>query len=182
MIAQRRRNYRKYIWWGAGLVLILLVVGIVIGVNSSNGADNPGDSSEMVEQKDESNQDEKIEQEKKDEEVANQQKVKQYEGEDPNQAEELSGVVTYAGVNDDVLMIRTSIDQYLTEGSCNLTLVRGSDIIYGDTTNIVGDVSTASCEGFDVPVAVLGGGNIKILIVLNADGRVGSISGEVNIE
>ena len=79
-------------------------------------------------------------------------------------------------------MIRTSIDQYLTEGSCNLTLVRGSDIIYGDTTNIVGDVSTASCEGFDVPVAVLGEGNIKILIVLNADGRVGSISGEVNIE
>ncbi len=182
MIAQRRRNYRKYVWWGAGLVLVLLVVGIVIGMNSSNGADNPGDNSEVVEQKDESNQDEKTEQERKDEEVANQQKVKQYEGEDPNQAEELSGVVTYAGVSDDVLMIRTSIDQYLTEGSCNLTLVRGSDIIYGDTTNIVGDVSTASCEGFDVPVAVLGEGDIKILIVLNADGRVGSISGEVNIE
>ena len=182
-MTQRRRNYKKLIWWGVGVILVVLViVGVVIGVNNANKTDNPKSSdSEKVEQKDQSGQNEKTEAEKRDEEVANQQKVTQYEGEDPNTIEVLSGVITYAGVSDGVLMIRTSIDQYLTEGICELTLTRGGDIIYSDTTNIVGDVSTATCQGFDVTTAGLGEGNLEIIVNLNADGKSGAIRGEASI-
>lgn len=108
-------------------------------------------------------------------------KVVQYDGDDPNKAEELSGVVTYAGVTDGKLMIRVNIDQYLESGTCELTLVRGGDTIYNSIASIIGGPSTATCEGFDVPVAGLGGGQIEIKINLSADSRNGTIRGEANI-
>ena len=182
---QRRRNYRKLWWWGVGVILVILIaVGIILGLNNrgeNQNTKNDENETEKVEQEERVKRDEKSDNEKKDEEVAKQQQVTQYEGEDPNMAEELSGVVTYAesdGVN---LVIRTSIDQYLTEGVCELTLMQGGDMIYSDVTNIVGDVSTARCEGFDVPVVELGEGNIEINIKLSAGERSGSIRGEASI-
>lgn len=184
-MAQRRRNYKKLIWWGVGVILVMLViVGVVIGINNQSkkqNNENLGGETEKVEQKNETKQDEKSEEEKRDEEVGSKQTPTQYEGDDSNQAEELSGVITYAGVSGDTLIIRTSIDQYLTEGACDLTLVRGGTIIYSDTTNIVGDVSTATCQGFDIGTAGLGEGNIEITINLNADGKSGVIRGEASI-
>ena len=109
-------------------------------------------------------------------------KVVQYDGDDPNTAEELSGVVTYAGVTDGKLMIRVNIDQYLESGTCDLTLTRGGDSIYSSIASIIGGPSTATCEGFDVPVAGLGGGQVDINIsIKSADGRQGSIRGEASI-
>ena len=183
-MTQRRRNYKKLIWWGAGVILVVLVVvGVVIGVNNNSNCTNESgdDNSEKVEQMSGSEQSEKTEAEKQDEAVASQQTPAQYEGDNPNVAETLSGVVTYTGVNDGVLMIRISIDQYLTEGICELTLTRGGAIIYSDTTNIMGDVSTATCQGFDVATAGLGEGNLEIIVNLNADGKSGVIRGEASI-
>ena len=39
-------------------------------------------------------------------------KYDEYAGEDPNEREDLTGVVTYAGVNGNNLMIRVNIDQH----------------------------------------------------------------------
>ena len=108
-------------------------------------------------------------------------KIEQYDGEDPNDAETLSGVVTYAGVSNDVLMIRVNIDQYLESGECELTLLRGGSSIYNSTAEIVGGPSTASCDGFDVPVSGLGGGATEININLKSGERSGVIHGEVEI-
>ena len=109
------------------------------------------------------------------------EKVTQYDGEDPNTSENLSGVVTYADVVDDQLMIRLNIDQYLDSGECELTLTKDGATIYTSIANIVGGPATATCEGFDVPVEELGGGNIQININLSAGDRKGSIRGEANI-
>lgn len=109
------------------------------------------------------------------------QKVEQYDGEDPNQANELTGVVTYAGVNGGNLMIRVNIDQYLENGKCELTLRQGGATIYNSIASIIGSASTATCEGFDVPINKLGGGKFEININLKADERTGLIRGEVNI-
>ena len=112
---------------------------------------------------------------------AEKERVVQYDGEDPNQADDLSGVVTYAGVVDGTLMIRVNIDQYLESGNCELTLTQGGANIYNSIANIVGGPSTATCEGFDVPLGELGGGDIQININLSADERHGTIRGEANI-
>ena len=115
------------------------------------------------------------------EKAVEQKKVEQYDGEDPNKAETLSGVVTYAGVSGDKLMIRVNIDQYLEGGECGLTLSRAGASIYSSIANVIENASTATCEGFDVPVSRLGGGVTEININVNSGERSGTIRGEVNI-
>lgn len=112
--------------------------------------------------------------------VAEKEKVVQYEGEDPNDLEELTGVVTYAGVVDGNLMIRVNIDQFLSGGSCTLNLIKDGSNVYSETTEIVSMVSTSTCDGFDVAQG-LSSGNYNIVITLNSEGKTGRISGEVNI-
>lgn len=109
------------------------------------------------------------------------EQVTAYEGEDPNTKKDLTGVVTYAGVSGDVLMIRVNIDQYLAEGNCELNLIRNGTVIYSDTTGIVTAATTATCEGFNVPISSLNNGSYQILINLSSDNKAGIISGEVNI-
>ena len=118
---------------------------------------------------------------KAEDEQMEEKKVPQYDGENPNENNDLSGVVTYAGVNGSTLMIRVNIDQYLNSGVCELALKRGGATIYNSTANIVSSASTATCEGFDVPVNGLGGGNVEINIKLKAGDKGGVINGEVNI-
>ena len=116
-----------------------------------------------------------------DSEVMEKEKVVQYEGEDPNVSEELTGVVTYAGVSGDNLMIRVNIDQYLESGKCVLSLVRDGSEVYTDEAGIATAASTATCEGFNVPVSVLGAGDYYIVIRLSAGDKVGTIRGEVSV-
>ena len=189
-MAKRRKRSKKWIYWLFTLIL-LVAAGVVCYLvwdayfrDKSNQAGSQ-ESSEVVENKDEkedktSENKEEAEGELKSESVEK-KKVEQYDGSDPNEANDLSGVVTYAGVNNGKLMIRVNIDQYLTDGKCELTLTRGGATIYNSITNIVGSATTATCEGFDVPVSELGGGNVGINIKLKTDGRTGSIQGEANI-
>ncbi len=108
--------------------------------------------------------------------------VKQYEGEDPNNNTELTGVVTYAGVANNRLSIRVNINQYLSSGICKLRLVFEGDVAaYYDEANIVSSASTSTCEGFDVSLSELSSGEYDIYIDLDADGKKGVITGEVNI-
>lgn len=108
-------------------------------------------------------------------------KVKQYDGEDPNKAEELSGVVTYAGVLNNKLTIRVNIDQYLGEGKCELNLTKDGNTVRAETSGIVSAATTATCEGFDVPVNGLEAGEYNIIVKLDAGGKVGTINGKVKI-
>ncbi|MBR3248584.1 hypothetical protein IKF89_00960 [Candidatus Saccharibacteria bacterium] len=181
-MAQGRKRNRKWLWISLGVILVgaAVIIGVVIWQNNNGGGKN--DEAVMPEaEKQETAQTEAT----IDAEVVNaqgeKQKVVQYEGEDPNTLEELTGVVTYAGVNGENLMVRVSIDQYLTEGSCELTLTRGGATIYNSIADIVGDVATATCKGFDIPVAELGGGEVQININLKADGKSGEIRGEASI-
>ena len=180
MAQKRKRNRsKKWISW-----LILLILAVAAGVivylvwdNYFNDKkeDNGGQDTVQV------NEGQNKEASSAEEETVEKKKVEQYDGEDPNKADTLSGVVTYAGVNNDVLMVRVNIDQYLEDGECALTLSRGGSNIYSSIAEIVGGPSTASCAGFDVPVSGLGGGATEININLKSGERSGVIYGEVNI-
>ena len=179
---RRRKRSRKLLW---GLILVILVAtGVVAAVIWNNEhQEKEEDEAEMIEER------EVVDVEKRDgeteeeysERLVEEKKVKQYEGEDPNKAAELSGAITYAGVNGGILMIGVNIDQFLSGGNCELNLLRDGNVIYTDSANIIADVSTSSCDGFNVLTGGLGSGATEIIINLSANGKAGMIRGEVNI-
>lgn len=114
-------------------------------------------------------------------EVKDGKEIVQYDGENPNKAESISGVVTYVGVSGERLMIRVNIDQFLDDGECILNLVRNGSTIYNDTARVVGNVTTATCEGFDVPVDGIGRGATDIMITINSGEKTGIIVGKVEL-
>lgn len=182
-MARRRRRNRKWLIGGVFLVLLIATGVGAAALWNNEHQEEQGNETEMVEEEkavDTEKRDEETEEEYS-ERMAEQKKVKQYEGEDPNKAEELSGAVTYAGVNNGILMIGVNIDQFLNEGSCELNLVRGENVIYAGKANIMADVSTSSCDGFNIPVSGLGNGATEIIIKLSSGGKTGTIKGEVNI-
>ena len=111
-------------------------------------------------------------------------KVVQFDGEDPNDLEELTGAITFASVDPDgkKLMVRVNIDQFLEEGLCTAYIYNSDDeALYSSEAGIVGSASTSTCEGFDVPVANLESGKMQIVINLSSGDKVGKIIGEVKI-
>ena len=185
MTKKRRRN-KKWISWL--IWLILFVVGAVVcylvwdsyfrekSTNTQNTEEVEESKKENVEMPEKKEEEKQIVDDKKEE-----KKVEQYDGEDPNDAEALSGVVTYAGVNGEKLMIRVNIDQYLGGGQCKLELMKDGITVYNNMANIVGGASTATCEGFDVPVSEIGRGALEIVINVSSGDRSGIIRGEMSI-
>ena len=89
--------------------------------------------------------------------------------------------MTYAGVLGNDLMIRVNIDQYLSGGSCGLSLIRDDVVQYSNVVNVVDSAATATCEGFNVPIAEIGSGSYQIIIKITSGEKVGVIRGEVNV-
>ena len=187
----RRKNKTKWAYW-----LIVLALFIVAGAvaylvwnsyfrnkgeevhtdNTTKVAENKktNDSADNNEQSNDKSEDGQVLETEKEKE-----KVVAYEGADPNKSDELTGVVTYAGVNGSTLMVRVNIDQYLDSGVCELSL-QGSSM-YSDTANIVGSAATATCEGFDVPMGELEPGAYQIVIRVSSGDKSGTIRGAVDI-
>ena len=182
-MAQKRKRKNKWISWLILLVLII-VAGVIVFLvwdNYFNNEKNNRNEQGVEQKKDKESDENEKDRGTGSSENIEKEKVQQYDGEDPNKAETLSGAVTYAGVSGDNLMIRVNIDQYLESGECRLTLVRSGATIYNSIANVVGNVSTATCEGFDVPVSKLGGGVVDIIININSGERSGTVHGEVKI-
>lgn len=179
---QKRNSDKKWVVWVLVPVLFI-VVGVmafficrsVIGDKKKDEA-VPEQSNTKVEKKKQENKNTEEETEEKEE-----PKVKQYEGEDPNLRDDLSGVITYAGVNNDVLMIRVNIDQFVDGGICNLTLVQNGDAMFGASTVMIENASTATCDGFDIPIQGFESGQTTIVVDLEANGKSGQLVGEVEI-
>lgn len=179
-MAQKRKRNKSWVYWIVIFVLLIAagVVAYLVWDNYFN--DKKADSNNQETLQEDKKKEKEVEKSKDDEEVVvEKEKVVQYDGEDPNKKDALTGVITYAGVNGNTLMIRVNIDQYLEEGVCGLELRRGGVSVYNKESGIAGGPATATCEGFDVPVEGLGGGNTAIIINLSSGGKTGEIIGEV---
>ena len=102
----------------------------------------------------------------------------QYDGENPNSFDSLTGNITYVGFSGEKFMIRISIDQYLSSGTCSLTISDG-DNSFEETATIIPEASTSTCEGFDIPKSDLSlvSDNIEILINISSGDKTGTITG-----
>ena len=107
--------------------------------------------------------------------------IVQYDGEDPNASESLTGVITYSSINDGVFTLRVNIDQYLTEGVCNIYLTQNETTLYSSSAAIIDAASTSTCEGFDIDITDEMSGDIQILIDIISGDRVGQITGGVSL-
>lgn len=110
-------------------------------------------------------------------------KVQQYEGEDPNDLEELTGVITYKGVENGVLTVMTMLNQYLHQtGVCAITLT-GQNLhnSYTASVDAHGDATASYCENFEIPVSALASDTYNIEIKLTGDDKTGTINDEVKL-
>ena len=104
-----------------------------------------------------------------------------YEGNDVNSSPSLSGAITYNAVSGDTLVVRTTINQVIGAGSCEITLSNSTRTVT-KTSNIAQNPSSSTCEGFDIPTAELGAGTWNISIkVQDTNNRNVTLTGVVNI-
>lgn len=183
-MVKRRRNHK---WIYRIIFLVLLVcAGIICYLVWDNYFNDKKDDNSDVSYEQtvvqEEKEEDKIEQEtKEDKKEEDEKKTVQYEGDDPNTKDELSGTVTYAGKVDNRVTIRVNIDQYLSEGKCELGLVKNGAMKYSETANIASAASTATCEGFDVSASNLESGKYDIIINISSGAKKGVIKGEVDV-
>ena len=105
-----------------------------------------------------------------------------YEGQDVNQLEKLTGTITYSAKAADKYRIRVNIDQFLKlPGTCKLTVLSASKVVYTDSVSVISNPSSGSCEGFDIPLSKLPSGTYDFKIEVNANQKTGIIEGKATI-
>lgn len=179
----RRRN-RKLLYFV--IIVILVVVGVVtflICKNIAQKNENEGGGTEVTQEDNKKEEtknpsDNKIED---DDENIPEKQVPKYDGGDPNKAEDLSGVITYAEVIGDKFMVGVNIDQFLASGSCNLSLIQGGNTVYNANAEIMADVATSYCDGFMVPVGEIGSGEYEVVVEISSGDKTGTIRGKGNV-
>ena len=82
----------------------------------------------------------------------------QYEGNNPNSGNELTGVISTARFSSsgDTLILRVNLDQYLSSGTCSLKISDGEGTTPVEkSVEIIPSASTSTCAGFDLPASDL---------------------------
>ena len=104
----------------------------------------------------------------------------QNEGTDPNTLENITGAITTSRVSGEKFILRLSIDQFLTTGTCSLKMTSG-DLVYSTSAPIIADASTSTCEGFDIPISALSSGRWVYVVDFTSETKTGSITGEITL-
>lgn len=103
----------------------------------------------------------------------------QYEGSNPNTSGELTGFINYNSISGDKLLIRATIDQFIS-GTCDLVMTANGKTVTR-SVNIVNTPTASVCDGFDIPVAELSSGTWQINIKLTSGDKTGTITGEASL-
>lgn len=174
------------------IVIVLLIAVLTFGAwffflrpnNSNNNSAETDSSSGSVPSGTDpkGSNDSKTPEEEEEERQARAKTPTQYDGDDPNKLDEITGFVSYAAVNGDHLSIRLTINQYLEEtGTCELTMTNSGHTVTGEAETWT-DASTSTCQGFDIPLSEFSvSGTWQISIKITAGGKTGTITGEVSL-
>ena len=176
---RRKRDFR-WIKWLLFLVLIIVAIVVVVLVKNNYFGEKQENNTKQSENSSKT-EEKKTSDEEKPKEEQQEEKVPQYDGESPNKSENLTGLITYADVVNDELVVRVNIDQFLQSGNCNLTMNRNGVTYYSQSVAIQESVTTSTCDGYKIPVGDLSKGDFQIEIDLESEGKSGKIVGRVRI-
>ena len=191
----RRRNLRP-VGLIIGSILIVAAVFAVLMIirkprdNGSDTDNNTGTSENKTDEKSKEKTDDKPEEKSKEEskdqpeekpedEVVDGKTPTQQDGDNPNNSEEITGVINYAESDGETLMIRVLINQYLDTGECLLELTAPNDS-FSLSDTIAPSAATSSCS-YDIATSLLVGGKYDIKITVKSGNKNGIIKGEVNV-
>ena len=178
----RRRN--KKVLYFVIIMIVLVIVGVatfLVCKNIAQKNENEGGETEVAQEDNKKEEAKNLSDDKnEDDENIPEKQVPKYDGGDPNKAEELSGVITYAEVIGDKFMVGVNIDQFLASGSCNLSLIQNDKTVYNANAEIVADVATSYCDGFAVPVSEIGSGEYEVVVEISSGNKTGTIRGKGN--
>lgn len=175
--------YRRPIVIVIGLVIIavvaVLVVFIVKAVSSSQEVDPDNSNSVTAEApfKEEEVTTPGYEEATK---IGDEKTIPQYEAENPNTLEELTGSIVYTDIESGTVTTMVSIDQYLYNGgTCELKIKSGSTIVTTASSPIVADVTTSHCG--PITASIQSSGTYELEITFSADNKTGLITTNINI-
>ena len=106
----------------------------------------------------------------------------QYEGDNPNSSNSLTGAITYKSTSNEQLVLRTVINQSLSSGTCNLKLTHvESGRVITEQANITPNPSSSTCEGFDIPLSGLASGAWQIEIQISSNEKTGVLTDSIEL-
>ncbi len=174
-----------------GIIVVAIVAGFLLYFTLFEGHENTRNP-RTTQQSDGSQQnthDEKSDHESKDAKKTNDESVPHekekelpqlYEGENTNTSAGLTGAINSKSVSGDYLVIRSTINQFIDSGTCELTLRSGSKTV-SRSVEIIQNPSSSSCAGFDIPVSELSSGQWNIEIKVSSGNRQMTLTEVTNI-
>ena len=110
------------------------------------------------------------------------QTPKQYEGDNVTHTSTLTGFITFLGKSGNNLTVRITINQLLKEsGTCTITLTQANGQKIERTVATIDNPSSATCQGFDIPLSEIPTGDYQINIDIKTAHQNGNIKGSVTI-
>lgn len=107
--------------------------------------------------------------------------VAPYEGEDPNKLEQITGVINFAGISESNFTVTAALDQELGDsGLCKFSILRNSETVIISNTATAAGPTTSFCT-YSTPASGISSGKYTINIEVTANGKKGTIAGEVSI-
>ena len=88
--------------------------------------------------------------------------------------------IVSASVQSDTLKIRNIIDKVYQQGSCELTLTKGSQTVK-KTADIQALPQSSVCKGFDIPVSELSSGTWQVTLTVTIKGQTSEASTTVEV-
>lgn len=111
-------------------------------------------------------------------------KTPQFEGEDPNDLNELTGSIIYADIDakNQALHSAVMINQYLhSNGQCVFNIKRDDAILRTASAVATADITTSVCGPFDISIAGLPPGNYQLEVIITGDDKRGVITDNLDI-
>ena len=94
-------------------------------------------------------------------------------------SDQITGILNYKSVSDGKLVLRVTINQSLSSGTCSLTMTGPGS--YSETAPVAANASSATCQGFDIPTSKLTSGTWSISISVSSDSKTGIIKDSVSL-
>lgn len=94
---------------------------------------------------------------------------------------DLSVLITSKSQNTQTLQIRAEINKLLATGTCSITLTQGPSTVKPNPVAIQNLASTATCQGFDVPLSDLKPGDWNFVLQVVSGEKTASVTDKVTI-